>query len=557
MGSLEAQNYLKNDPCSFSDLNTVPDKTKYTGALRRAPITSGSEAKELLDTGQFEAMRGHGLGKDKNAGLAKAVQERLIAHGYELEADSKFGGETEKLVEHFQRKNGLVVDGKVGARTWEKLRNDPDCSTSTVATPQHETTPSIDKNSHHKQTPPSSEKPNVTVERNLKTPERTEANRAFKRVAASREEKTNIDKSPPVLSKENEADKTPLKSNVATKTKRNEKFDKALDKARTTVKELEGHVSIAATALRKLEAGDSTQMNQFQENKNKAQQLVDKLGAQREALAKSKSSAGRERFNQTKELAKLRRSLTKAEERLADMDNKLNEINETKARASAISKTKIDAISTDIQQGISTASDISEKFKQFKKNPTEAAAKDLKESVQSLKKMRTTISEKMEDLNSPLPPKVVNKFRTLTNLTNTAELRVEIASRKSRAPSAELTELKDSLKSGFESKLGKTGHTFKVETIDGKTGVAIYSPEKTIAPGVVRKSELKYFVTAQGGDKFTITDTNLAGKLAWDYSNEYNSKEKLIEMCTTSAKASSIASSVLGASLSRYLSSKK
>ncbi|MCK9574127.1 MAG: peptidoglycan-binding protein [Candidatus Omnitrophica bacterium] len=45
----------------------------------------------------------------KNAGL------------YTGSIDGKIGPKTKKAIEQFQSTNGLTVDGKVGAKTWEKL----------------------------------------------------------------------------------------------------------------------------------------------------------------------------------------------------------------------------------------------------------------------------------------------------------------------------------------------------------------------------------------------------------------------------------------------------
>ncbi len=49
------------------------------------------------------------------------LQERLIAAGLTLLADSDFGPKTETAVKAFQKKRKLVVDGKVGSQTWDAL----------------------------------------------------------------------------------------------------------------------------------------------------------------------------------------------------------------------------------------------------------------------------------------------------------------------------------------------------------------------------------------------------------------------------------------------------
>ncbi|HLD40651.1 MAG TPA: peptidoglycan-binding domain-containing protein, partial [Candidatus Omnitrophota bacterium] len=41
---------------------------------------------------------------------------------YEGEVDGKIGPKSKKAIEEFQAKNNLTVDGKVGRRTWEKMK---------------------------------------------------------------------------------------------------------------------------------------------------------------------------------------------------------------------------------------------------------------------------------------------------------------------------------------------------------------------------------------------------------------------------------------------------
>ena len=53
----------------------------------------------------------------------KTLQQLLNKHGYKLIVDGDFGAITEGVVRDFQRTRGLVADGVVGAKTWDKIFN--------------------------------------------------------------------------------------------------------------------------------------------------------------------------------------------------------------------------------------------------------------------------------------------------------------------------------------------------------------------------------------------------------------------------------------------------
>jgi peptidoglycan hydrolase-like protein with peptidoglycan-binding domain len=63
---------------------------------------------------------------------AEQIQTALQNAGYyKGTVDGKLGPKSKKAIENFQKENGLVVDGKVGAKTWSKLQAYFNASTST------------------------------------------------------------------------------------------------------------------------------------------------------------------------------------------------------------------------------------------------------------------------------------------------------------------------------------------------------------------------------------------------------------------------------------------
>lgn len=62
--------------------------------------------------------------KGSKGAAVKELQQLLLKKGYKLPkygADGSFGNETLTAVKQFQKDNGLVVDGIVGPKTWNKL----------------------------------------------------------------------------------------------------------------------------------------------------------------------------------------------------------------------------------------------------------------------------------------------------------------------------------------------------------------------------------------------------------------------------------------------------
>lgn len=63
----------------------------------------------------------------------KKLQETLNNHGYSLAVDGQFGSKTQAAVRDYQKKNGLVVDGIVGTKTWGSLTSKGSASSSSLS----------------------------------------------------------------------------------------------------------------------------------------------------------------------------------------------------------------------------------------------------------------------------------------------------------------------------------------------------------------------------------------------------------------------------------------
>ena len=53
--------------------------------------------------------------------LVESLQAFLVANGYQLVIDGKFGAKTEVALKDWQKKNGLTADGIVGQQTWRAM----------------------------------------------------------------------------------------------------------------------------------------------------------------------------------------------------------------------------------------------------------------------------------------------------------------------------------------------------------------------------------------------------------------------------------------------------
>jgi peptidoglycan hydrolase-like protein with peptidoglycan-binding domain len=62
----------------------------------------------------------------------KQIQTALVAKGYKVSVDGKFGAQTQKAVKAFQAKVGIKQDGIVGPATWSRLKSSTGGTTTTV-----------------------------------------------------------------------------------------------------------------------------------------------------------------------------------------------------------------------------------------------------------------------------------------------------------------------------------------------------------------------------------------------------------------------------------------
>ena len=68
---------------------------------------------------------GEGVNAKDGDDRVRFVQEALnMTYGALLEVDGKFGPETRKAVENFQREHGLKADGTVGPKTMQSIANE-------------------------------------------------------------------------------------------------------------------------------------------------------------------------------------------------------------------------------------------------------------------------------------------------------------------------------------------------------------------------------------------------------------------------------------------------
>ena len=97
--------------------DTKLGKWKYWGVLTEAAPLAADD----LSPAACPLLRRGDTGHD-----VRALQQQLIALGYDLEADGVFGPVTRRCVKAFQRACGLTADGIVGPRTHAALGGEAD-----------------------------------------------------------------------------------------------------------------------------------------------------------------------------------------------------------------------------------------------------------------------------------------------------------------------------------------------------------------------------------------------------------------------------------------------
>jgi len=100
-----------------ANINTTYWKGKFTVARRNTGSSSGSSSSGGKSSTNPTLKNG------SSGTSVKLAQQKLIAAGYNISADGKFGPKTLAAVKAFQKANGLTADGIIGPKTWAKLNS--------------------------------------------------------------------------------------------------------------------------------------------------------------------------------------------------------------------------------------------------------------------------------------------------------------------------------------------------------------------------------------------------------------------------------------------------
>jgi peptidoglycan hydrolase-like protein with peptidoglycan-binding domain len=118
----------------------VVGATTSTIATVRTSIPSGGVTTTLV--GRVVTSPSDSVHRGDTGSGVKQIQTALVARGYKVSVDGKFGAQTEKAVKAFQAKVGIKQDGIVGPATWSRLKPG---STVTPTTVKGATTTTVKK----------------------------------------------------------------------------------------------------------------------------------------------------------------------------------------------------------------------------------------------------------------------------------------------------------------------------------------------------------------------------------------------------------------------------
>lgn len=100
-----------------ANINTDYWKSRFTVA-RRNSGTGSTGTSSSGSTSSTPTLKSGSSGSS-----VKLAQQKLIAAGYNISADGKFGSKTKSAVIAFQKANGLTADGIIGPKTWAALNS--------------------------------------------------------------------------------------------------------------------------------------------------------------------------------------------------------------------------------------------------------------------------------------------------------------------------------------------------------------------------------------------------------------------------------------------------
>jgi peptidoglycan hydrolase-like protein with peptidoglycan-binding domain len=116
----EAWHYQWRNSTGIFQAPAMKGEKSEAKSVKKTKVNMKGVAAALAKLGEQVARRPLRRGSRNSA--VKVVQERLAAKGYRCGfPDGIWGRKTEKAVRHYQRDNGLVVDGIVGKNTWARL----------------------------------------------------------------------------------------------------------------------------------------------------------------------------------------------------------------------------------------------------------------------------------------------------------------------------------------------------------------------------------------------------------------------------------------------------